>query len=298
MLRSFDYIKPADVTEVVSLLQQEGAYILSGGTDLILKMREAKIRPKIVVDIKELPDFKGIKRLNDGSVWVGSLTTMKELANNPLIINHYSALSEAASVMGCYEIRVRATLGGNICNGSPGAETGSVLAIFNASVEVIGKNGLRVLPIEEFMLGPGRVALESGELVKGFILPSLLPGTKSTYLRRGRIKGMDLAAIGVSVLAGTKFSDGTREIRVAAGAVSPTPVRVKPVEDILKQGPLVRSRVKEGKKVFAQVISPRATSIRATPEYKREMAGILMELALDKLSVLEYRLEEESLDEA
>lgn len=289
---SFDYFRARTIAEATAALKQEGAVVLAGGTDLLVNIRGNKLHPRLVVDIKGLPELKGIRETREGGLWIGALTTMKEIAINTLIQERYKALAAAASVMGCYEIRVRATIGGNICNASPGAETGPVLAILNAAVEINGSGGRRILPLEQFLLGPGRTALGQGEVLVGFILPPLPSGSRTAYLRRSRIKGMDLAAVSVAVLAGPPDSEGKREIRVAAGAVLATPARVGTVEEILKQGPLTYERIRQARDRFAEVIAPRAGSLRATPEYKQEMVGQLMEMGLAKLVALEYRLEE------
>lgn len=296
MYKPFDYLRPRTLGEAIAALKQEGAVALAGGTDLIVNIRGGKVFPELVVDLKGLPELKGIRKVQGGGLWVGALTTMRELTTNLFIQKQYQALAEAASVMGCYEIQVRATIGGNICNASPGAETGPVLAIFNTAVEKFGPGGRQILPLEQFILGPGRTALARGEILTGFILPPPPPpGNGTTYLRRSRIKGMDLASVGVAVLAGPPGPDGKREIRVAAGAVLPTPARVGPVEDILSQGPLTPERVRQAKEKFAEIIAPRASSLRATPEYKKKVIGELMEMALAKLSALEYRIEEVAL---
>lgn len=292
MLRPFEYLRPKTIDEAVAALQEENTAVLAGGTDLLVKIRAGNLAPRLVVDLKDLSELKGIRVIEGEKLWIGALTTMKELTLHPLIQSRYKALAEAASVMGCYEIRVRATIGGNICNASPGAETGPVLSVYDARVQIYGPKGSHILPLEQFTLGPGRVALEKGEILGGFILPPLPAGADATYLRRGRIKGMDLATIGVAVFVGRKGDNGGREVRVAAGAVLPTPSRVEPVEEILSRGPLTRELVQEAQNAFAMAISPRATSIRATPEYKKQMAGVLLEMALARLTVLEYSLEE------
>lgn len=295
MYKPFDYLRPGTLEEAIAALRREGAVALAGGTDLVVNIRGGKVLPELVVDLKGLPDLKGIREVQGGGLWVGALTTMRELAINPIIQKKYQALAEAASVMGCYEIQVRATIGGNICNASPGAETGPALAIFNAAVEKFGPGGRQILPLEQFILGPGRTALARDEILTGFILPPPPPGSGTTYLRRSRIKGMDLASVGIAVLAGTPDSEGKREIRAAAGAVLATPARVGPVEDILSQGPLTPERVRQAKDKLAEIIAPRASSLRATPEYKKKVIGELMEMALAKLSALEYRIEEVAL---
>lgn len=298
MLRPFDYVRPADVPGALAALREPGAVPLAGGTDLLPGIRQGRVSPRLLVDLKGLSPLRGVRELPDGSVWVGSLTTMRELAESTLVRGRYGALADAAAAMGCYEIRVRATLGGNVCNASPGAETVPPLVVLGARAVLSATGGRRELLVEEFIQGPGRTALRPGEILEGFLLPPLPPGSCSTYLRCGRIKGMDLASLGVAVLAvatgvpgavhagetPSAWEAGHRyEFRVAAGAVAPAVRRVSAVEEVLNRGPLSFASVEEAKAAFARVISPRATSIRASPEYKRYMAGVLLQLGLQRL---------------
>ncbi|HHY94864.1 MAG TPA: xanthine dehydrogenase family protein subunit M [Firmicutes bacterium] len=297
MLRPFDYVRPADVPGALAALSEPGAVPLAGGTDLLPGIRQGRVSPRLVVDLKGLPPLRGIRELPDGSVWVGSLTTMRELAESTVVRGRYGALADAAAAMGCYEIRVRATLGGNVCNASPGADTIPPLVVLGARAVLSGTGGRRELLLEEFIHDTGRTALQPGEILEGFVLPPLSPGSCSTYLRSGRIKGMDLASLGVAVLAvatgvpgavhaGETASDrrsGRHQFRVAAGAVAPTVHRISPVEQVLNRGPLSLAYVEEAKAAFARAISPRATSIRAGPEYKKYMAGVLLQLGLQRL---------------
>jgi CO/xanthine dehydrogenase FAD-binding subunit len=283
MLRSFDYYRPQDLAETLSLLgERPGVSILAGGTDLLVKMRRGDLRPSSVVDIKKLKECRGIGREGD-YLSVGALTTFNELLRSKLVQKHFPLLVDAARVMGCYEIRERATIGGNVANASPGAESGSPLAVLDAQVDIEGPRGSRRMPIGQFWLGVGQTDLAPGELLTRILIPYLPADSRSTYLRRSRVQGMDLASVNVAVVVIHPQTPESREVRVAMGAVAPTPMRARDVEELLggrQITPQLRARMREEITVG---LAPRATSLRASPDYKKEMVGILTEMALEGL---------------
>ncbi|MGB9839085.1 FAD binding domain-containing protein, partial [Thermovenabulum sp.] len=145
---NFDYIKPNTLTDALEYLEKENAMVLAGGTDVVVNLKSGKINPSFLIDIKGLKELKGIEKI-DGGIFIGALTTVDEIKNSPLL-SRYRALVEGAGVLGCLEIRYRATIGGNICNGSPSADTVPGLLVYNAKVEIISKNGSRIIPLENF----------------------------------------------------------------------------------------------------------------------------------------------------
>lgn len=283
MLRPFDYYRPRDLDQALTILGQEPAgAVLAGGTDLLVKMRRGSLRPPLVVDIKELEECRGIRWQGD-QLSVGALTTFNELLRSREIGAHFPLLVDAARLMGCYEIRQRATIGGNVVNASPGAETGSPLAVLQAQAVLQGPQGSRRVALRDFWRGVGKTDLAPGELLVRILIPRLPRGSRSAYLRRSRVQGMDLASVNVAVVVINPRVVENREIRVAMGAVAPTPVRAREVEALLRGQELeprilakMREKIKEG-------LAPRATSLRATPAYKKEMVGVLLEMALERL---------------
>lgn len=147
----------------------------------------------------------------------------------------------------------------------------------------LGADVVGGMPANEFYRGPGRTALERGEILRGFSIPRPPDGSRGTYLRRTRVRGMDLAGIGLAALAVPGEGRRNREVRLALGAVTPTPWRARGAESLLKEQMADTSLLARVKEVLSRDISPRATSLRASPEYKRELAGVLLEMALARL---------------
>ena len=283
MLSPFEYHRPKDLSEALEIVrQQPKAKVLAGGTDLLVQMRRGKLRPPAVVDIKGLEACRGIVREN-GHLSVGALTDFQELLESDLIRKGYTVLHQAARVMGCYEIRRRATLGGNVVNASPGAESGSPLAVLEARVELAGPEGRRRLPVAEFWQGPGRTALAPGELLVRVLIPQLPPGSLGMYQRRSRVRGMDLASMNVAVTVLHPDHVERREIRIAMGAVAPTPIRAEAAERILAGRKVDRELLGRLPEALQEGLHPRAGSLRASPEYKKRMAGALAVRALEEL---------------
>jgi carbon-monoxide dehydrogenase medium subunit len=283
MLRAFDYYRPKDLDEAWTLLEQEPeAAVLAGGTDLLVKMRRGSKRPRTVVDIKKLEQLHGIVRDGD-RLRLGALTTFNDLLRSQEIGEPFSVLSDAARVMGCREIRQRATLGGNVVNASPGAESGSPLAVLEAEVVIEGRSGSRRMSIGNFWRGVGKTALVPGELLTHILIPTLPPGSRSAYLRRSRVQGMDLASVNVAVVIIHPHDAVRRQVRVAMGAVAPTPIRAREIEELLAGQDLTEQLFTTLRQKIQEGLEPRATSLRATPKYKKEMVGVLTQMALENL---------------
>jgi CO/xanthine dehydrogenase FAD-binding subunit len=282
MFNKMEYTAPVKLGEALSFLAEHpDARVLAGGTDLLVKLREKNSRNTILVDIKRCSDdVRGIAEREDGSVWIGALTTVREIQESELLRTRYPAFTDAADLFGCLELRYRATIGGNVAHASPGAEYGTPLFAADARVEIAGPEGRRELPVAEFWLDVGTTALERGEIISGFILPPLKGETLFQYRRISRTKGMDLAAMGITVAAEEPSRPEQRVIRIALGAVARTPLRMSAAEQALSGREITAELLEQVKREMADSLSPRATSLRAGPEYKKAMAGILTERIL------------------
>lgn len=272
----FDYVAPARLHEASRLMQEEKtACILAGGTDLLISTRSGKVRPALVVDIKKLEGLKDIG-MRDGNLHIGALVTIQELKESDLIQSLYPALWQSTLRFGCYEIRLRATIGGNIAHASPGADTSLPLAIYEATVEVESTSGKRGIPLSQFVTGPGKSVLCRGEIITGFTLPLTPTGTKSSYLRVSRVEGMDLAVCNLAMMVLPPDAPMSRKIRIAVGAVAPVPWRAEPVEKFLEDKSVTPEVIASAQALLKESIAPRASSIRGTPEYKKEMIANML----------------------
>lgn len=278
MLDGFDYIKPTSLAEALKSLEEEGTLSLAGGTDVLVNLREEKIKVKKLVDLKGLNELKGIEKIPNG-VRIGALTLVEEIVRSPLLKN-YRALQEGASRLGCLEIRWRATVGGNICNGSPSADIVPGLLLYDAEVVLYSKKGERRMNLEDFLVGPGKVNINQEEILAAIILQDADPFGDSRYYRISRVKGMDLSSVNVGIYAVRQGDYGMTNVRIALGAVLPKVSRMREVEAFMNAELLTETRLEEAISNILAMLSPRKGSLRAAPAYKKQMVGELIKEGL------------------
>lgn len=276
-MRTFSYERPSTLAEALSILGSNGrdARPLAGGTDLIIRLRDGTVQPAMVVDVKRIPELHpGISEAS-GRLTISATTVMTDIAADERVRRQFTALAEAAIVVGSVQIRNRATLGGNICNASPAADTAPPLLVYGAEVVVIGPDGTRRIPITEFFVRSGVTALRDGELVLSIDLPLPSGRTGSVQLRRTRRRGHDLAAVTMSCLV-----DEGGVTRVAYGSVGPRPVLF-----VDETGTLADPRAGDDAKAalleaMFTPASPSPRSMRSSPEYRLAMLRVLGRRAL------------------
>jgi len=239
-LPSFDYVRPGTPDEVVGLLEEHGraAQLMMGGTDLFVRMRQGEIRPKIVVDVKHLPAMRAVLFDDQIGLTIGAAVTMNEVAAHPDVRAHYPLLAEAANSVASYQVRNRATIGGNLCNASPCADTSPAILALEGQLALYGPNGERALPASGFFLGPGETALQPGEFLTAIRFPAPPPGSVGKYLKLGRTRAGDLALVGVAVLGfPDEIAASGYRFRIALGSVAPVALRALEAEAVLASHP-------------------------------------------------------------
>jgi len=284
-MQTFDYSRPATLAEAIAILEARGseARLLAGGTDLIIRLRDGTIRPAIVVDLKRIPELRPSIRESAGRLVISAGTVMTEIAAHERIRRTFTALAESAAVVGSVQIRNRATLGGNICNASPAADTAPALLVYRAEVVVAGRAGTRRIPVAEFFVRSGQTTLGPGELVTAIELPLPTGPTGSVHQRRTRRRGHDLASVTLACLV---EAGGTT--RIAFGSVGPRPVLAVDETGALAD-PTAGDEAKSAilATMFA-VASPSTRSMRASPDYRRAMLAVLgrrgLAIALERLA--------------
>lgn len=272
-LPDFEYLKAESPQEVFKLLKEKGSEIklLMGGTDLFIQIRDRNSSPGTVLDIKGLPGMQDIKFDKKMGLKVGAAVTLNQLSADADAQREYPVLCQAADTVGNYQLRNRATLGGNICNASPSADLAPALLVYDAQVILNGPDGERTLPISEFWIGPGKTALYGGEYLKAINLPLPPAGAAGQYIKLGRSKMGDLAVVGVGLL-GYPDQDSTGGIRFKIGinSTAPTPYRVPAVEDFLVKNKLSEDIFKQAAEQAMEISAP-IEDVRATALYQKKM---------------------------
>ncbi|HEY3313834.1 MAG TPA: FAD binding domain-containing protein [Bacillota bacterium] len=230
-----EYHRPETLAAAVVLLRDlPGARPLAGGTDLLVASREKGSPCATLVDLKGVPELKGITRTGDG-LHLGAMTTAHEIAGSPEVASLLSPLAEAARQLGSYQLRHRATVGGNLCNASPAAETACPLLVADTVVALASAGGTREMPLAEFLVGPGRTAIAPGEIMIGLSCPAPAAPRATyagAYIKHGPRKAMDIAIVNMAVWLG--LVDGrVADARIALGSVAPKPFRVPAAEAVL-----------------------------------------------------------------
>jgi carbon-monoxide dehydrogenase medium subunit len=301
----FEYHKPHTIKEAIGLMGSlEDAKFISGGTDVMVLIRQKKIAPAHLISLRNINDFSSID-IGDG-LQIGGGVTHSDIVANEFIQKRYSALTDAAGKVGSRQIRNVATVSGNICNAAPSADTACPLLVFDADVKIAGPKGERRVPIDDFFLGASRVDLVPGELVTGFHLPPFGQNTGSAYIKHTRRQAMDLPMVGIAVRVTIRIGGSEigckdafcaidsisnilrrledeelrcEDVRIAMGVVAPRPVRARKAEAALRGKVISEALFEEIAEIAAAEAQPR-DSIRGEAWYRREMVKVLTKRAI------------------
>jgi carbon-monoxide dehydrogenase medium subunit len=277
-MAEFDYFEPTDLAEACKLLDayRGEAAILAGGTDLLVKVKEEIREPRYVINIKRIPGLSYIA-YDEGGLKIGALTLFRDIAESETIREKYPALHLAAQKMGSPLIRNLATLGGNLSQSSPSADSAPPLLVYGAQVKLVSSRGERSVPLEDFFLGPGSNARAEDEVVTEVWVPASDGQAKSNFMKISRRKGTDLAIVNVAALLRPDSSDGVCEdIRIALGAVAPVPIRAKKAEQTLIGKTLNPDTIREAALIAQEEVAP-ISDVRASAEYRLDMVRVLFE---------------------
>lgn len=276
MINTFNYYKANSISDAVDYLNNNDATIFAGGTDLMVLMRRDLLNTEHILDIKNIPELKELKYIPGDGIHIGACVTVNEVANHDVIKTKFTAISEAADSVASYQLRNRATLVGNICNASPGADLSSPLLVFDALVEIVSSGNRRVIPLKDFFLGVKKTDLKENELVSKIIVPDV-ENNLSTYQKQTRLKGHDLGIVGVS----TRISEN-KDLYIAMSAVAPTPIRLYEVESLLKDKSMTKETAIWISEEVRKHISP-ISDTRSSAEYRKHVSGALAKKGLLKL---------------
>jgi CO/xanthine dehydrogenase FAD-binding subunit len=283
MMRRFEYFAPQSLEETIALLKEhgDGVKLVAGGTDLLPQMKEAGLHPSAVVSLHAVEELRGIEFDQAQGLRVGAGADMASIESFPAIRERYQALADGAGVLGSVQTRNMATIGGNIANAAPSADTAPPLVVLDAEAEIAGPAGQRREPVAAVFAGPGETNLSSSEVLIGFRLPAPAPRTGSAYLRHTPRESMDIATVGVGVRVTLDASGDTiSEARICLGAVAPTPIRAPEAENALA-GQTPSAELFARAATLAQEAARPISDARASAEFRRHLVGVLTKRCLD-----------------
>ena len=279
-MRRFAYEKPGHTGDALSAMG-EGAALLAGGTDLLVAMKAGRVAVDRVVD---LGGIAGMDRITfGGGIRIGALATIREIECSEELRRRVPLLPEAAATVASVQIRNRATIGGNLCNASPASDMSVALLATGCRVKAISMEGIRTVGIADLFTGPGRTVLGGREILTEVVLPEGIERRKGIFLKLGQRRAMEISIVNMALCAEMEEGSGVcREIRIAMGAVAPTPMRARKAEAYLAGTAPDERRIARAVEIAAEECSP-ITDLRASADYRRDMVAVLAKRGINAL---------------
>lgn len=283
MKTNLAYQRPETIEDVLQAAAQDGVTVLAGGTDLQPRWtREMIPRPRTVVDLKSIEEMHGVRLVGE-EVSIGACTRMSEVEADPVIKAAAPMLATAAGRIACPQVRNRATIGGNLCNASPAADTAVPLILLDATLELVAKVAAgvstREVPITEFFRGPGVTVLERGEVLKSVRFKPIQSGWYWVWDKLGTRPAMECAVASVGVVLALKQGTVTHA-RVAYGSVAQVPMRGRKAEAELLGHRLTEEVLERCTEAARDEIAP-ICDVRASDDYRRQVVGVMLRRMLE-----------------
>lgn len=284
-IRSFDYWEAPSLDDALTELEITGAdaKVIAGGTDLVLNMKKKKILPRRIISLHNLKELDFVRAQNS-EIHIGALSRHADIADHPLLKTHLPILCEAVGLIGSWQIRNVGTIGGNICNASPAADSIPPLMALDAQLIVASKTEEKKIPLDSFFTGPGETVLENGQILKEIVIELPKQRSAGCYLKLRRRKAVDVSLAGVAFQAETE-SDGKTlaKVAIALGSVAPTPIRVPDAEAVLTGLPVAEAmtKISDCARIAAQSASP-IDDVRASASYRRTIIAVFLQQCAHK----------------
>jgi len=283
-MQTIDYVAPGTVEDAVTALASGGATarVLAGGTDVIIQAREGRKDVRLMVDVKRLREMTELRLNSDGSLRIGAAVACARIYDDAEIARRFPALIDSASLIGGIQIQSRASLGGNLSNSSPAADSIPTLIALGATCEIAGPTGRRTLPVEEFCTGPGQNVLQLGELLVALTLPAPATHSGAAFERFIPRNEMDIAVANAAASI-VLSADRSRfaSARIAIGAVAPTPLFVPAAGDALAGQPVSDDAIERAGAAASGAATP-ITDMRGSAAQRTHLAGILTKRVIRK----------------
>ena len=277
----FEYEAPTTLTEALAVLAGDGAAKpLAGGTDLIDQVRTGRLSPNVVVDVKKIDELNVLELNNDG-LRLGAAVPCADIYGHIELSQQYAALTDSCRIIGGIQIQSRASVGGNVCNSGPAADSTPSVIVLGGVCVISGPNGTREVPAEAFCTGPSQNVLQAGELLVEIKFPARSPNSGSHYRRFIPRNEMDIAVVGVGV--SVDLDDAKQNFvsaRIALGAVGPTPLFAQAASAALAGQPINDETIKQAAAAAKEIATP-ISDMRGPAEYRTHLVGVLTERVIE-----------------
>jgi len=276
----FDYAAPRSLGEAMGMITAHPkARLLAGGTDLLVQLRAGRKETDFVIDLKRIPELNAIQYDRARGLTLGAAVPCYKIYGDAAVARAYPSLIEVASLIGGTQIQGRASIGGNLCNAAPSADSVPLLIALQAKCRIAGSAGEREIAVEDFCTGPGRNAMAPGELLVSLHIPPPAPHSGSRYLRFIPRNEMDIAVAGAG--AEVVLDNGNfRSARIALASVAPTPLFVREAGDVLAGKPVNDASIAIAAEMARKAAKP-ITDMRGTEEYRRHLCAVLTRRAIE-----------------
>jgi CO/xanthine dehydrogenase FAD-binding subunit len=283
-MQAFDYVSAGNVKEVVGLLTTNHgkARVLSGGTDLLVQLRESRRKAELLIDIKKIPELTSIHYDPQAGLRLGAAASCYAICQDRFVLEHYPGLVDAIHLIGGVQIQYRASVGGNLCNASPAADSIPALIVHEATCMIANPNGIRRIPVEQFCLAPGKNSLQNGEVLIAISVPPVKENFGVHYLRFIPRNEMDIAVVGIG--AAVTLDDTKQRIlsaRIALGAVAPTPLFAEEAGIFLAGKEITPENIQKTARI-AQAATRPISDLRGTADHRKHLCEVLTRRALEK----------------
>lgn len=283
-MQTLDYLLAGSINEAVDLLTSNHGRVrvLCGGTDLLVQLRENRRRAGLLIDVKNIAELTAIQYDPQVGLWIGAAASCYEICHHKTVAEIYPGLVDAIHLIGGVQIQYRASVGGNLCNASPAADSIPALIIHEATCIIASANGTRNVPVEQFCLAPGKTALGPGELLVAVSIPPPAENFGAHYLRFIPRNEMDIAVVGAG--ASVTLDPAKQKVvsaRIALGAVAPTPLLVEEAGTFLTGKEISAENIREAAAI-AQAAARPISDLRGTVEFRRHLCEVLTKRALEK----------------
>ena len=268
-----DYFAPQSAEELLGLFegQSEETQLIAGGTDLIPRMRSNKVNPKLLLDPRHL-GWDLVEEV-EGGLLLGACLTITHIIQSERLRASCPALVQACKEIGGPPVRNRGTLGGNLANASPAADTAPPLLVYDGEIVATSMSGVRNIPMNSFFTGPGRTCLDKGEVIRGVFIPQVREKTASIFLKLGKRSAMAISIVSAAVRISLDEAGEIKTARIAVGSVAPIPFRILDAEAVLMEG-LNEDSIRAASELARKAVSP-ISDIRASAEYRRRASEVL-----------------------
>jgi CO/xanthine dehydrogenase FAD-binding subunit len=277
-MQEFEFHSPKSLNEVYDFLEKKGGKLIAGGTDVIPQMANGRFQAAMLIDLSSLEELSFIKK-EDDVIHIGALTKYSSLINSDLLQATAPVLVEAARTVGAVQTQNRGTIAGNIGNASPAGDLLPPLLVLNAVVTLTNREGVRQVPLSKFLLGPGKTDLSQGEIIYQISFKKPDPETRSSFIKFGNRQAMAISVVSTAVLLKVDLSEKVEDIRIALGAVAPTPIRCRRAENVLRGKKMTAALIEETAALAAEESSP-ISDVRASANFRRHAAQVLVQRGL------------------